>query len=1676
MCKQVLLLFNVLLFGQVIFAANVYWDNGCSDNKWSTAENWDGNSLPTSVDQVQINLPNSVCVLDTNETGGQAITVGYTTYPCYMEINSGAVLNFSQTWGLNIGWTSAATGYVTMNGGQIGNSSVKPTIKIGNAGKGSLTLNGGTIIGGALQVPSGSNTYIATHKGNLTVNGGTIYANSIWMNSKGLIDVREGSIVLDGNNVSTINDYIDNGWIIGYTDFGSVEVDYNSTSNKTVIRATLEDETVNWDDGGSGSNWTNAGNWDPNIVPIQFSQSLINKANSTCLVDSEITGGKCIVVGQNTGPCYLDVNSGAEITFTENWGLNIGWTSAAYGYVTMNGGNIGNSGPCPTVKIGNAGSGTLTINGGTINAGALQVPSGSNTYFSTHSGTLNLNGGTINATSIWMNSKGNIDIEDGVLKLLGDVREQVYGYIDEPNGWITAYDGLGGLVVDYNSNSDQTVLSAYLGAAEVKWDDDAIGDNNWTTAINWNTNQVPTGNGSVEIDVANSNCLLNDAARAKVITVGKVYGPCYLQINSGASLNFSQTWGLNIGWTSTASGYVTMNGGTIGSSGNNPNVKIGNAGSGTLTMNGGVINAGCLQIPSGSNTYIATHSGKLYLNAGTITAKTVWMNEKGLIDIKEGILIIDGYFDEIEDYIKNGWIKSYGGRGDVIVDYNRTEDYTIVTSDVDLNIAWNPKPADCSWFVSTSPMLTWAPGDRVANVNGHRVYWGTNWADVNSADTSSDEYKGSQDSNSYNLTNLNMATTYYWRIDEVNGVNVWKGDVWEFTTESYEALCPSPVSGVDGVFPDITLTWVPGTYISDTNGHRVYWGTNWADVNSADTSSDEYKGSQDSNSYNLTNLDVATTYYWRIDEVNGVNIWKGDVWEFTTKPKYNLMSSDGGFEDINLSCSWWQPPVFEDDFENSNFDKWTDGGSTDWDVTTNQYVSTGHSGHAGPYDTYLITDNVDTSNAKAVRISFWYRDNNLDDDDNVYVQLYDGANYDCIPMYYPNNNNINWTLPDYFELANTSPENTWQYFRMTLYNSGEDAQYFHSNFRIKFEGTSIDVDENLWIDDVMIETNPDIISDDSYTGDCCVRLDSNGEYCRYDGGGEWISGKTYIISVKAKASNISGGLVNIYINDVNQIAINSNTSGWQEISFQYTADANRLFCGDILAQYSGTGGEVLLDDWLVQQVYDSNMVVKQFYGRVATADYLRNPSRGFRYQYSYHDYTTPLSINWNEPYSPEIELPLGLPTALSAQYLDDFYNADLSSARLSRIEEMFDNLYNYSMDDLLIFSYRWYSAQPCPTLNQILKHIDQLGPLLADNNDVLFALEAGFIGLWGEWYYTSGELNSYSAKSQVVAAELDILEHLDRKLIIRYPYAKIAVLEDSNVSGTFAEVNETTAHTAVPCAMIGYYDAGFLAAPTDGGTCTDAPYYCNPGSEKFDYMTRESFYVPVEAEMYCSQEGINGLSAAERLRLQHFTLLSLSHAYDYSIKDWQSQYISIEDLLKSKLPVSDSYFYDEKGNEYQRTIFDYINDHLGYRIEIQQAVYLATFCTSDILTVEIDLINRGFAPCVNPRPVYVALVNANNTIYKFKDSNIDVRMWQPYRKEKVGVMVGNDFHPQVHKVCISEALPTEISPGIYKLGLYMPNESSVRVSADPNYAIRVANYNVEWENGVNIIGQVRIIE
>jgi len=277
-------------------------------------------------------------------------------------------------------------------------------------------------------------------------------------------------------------------------------------------------------------------------------------------------------------------------------------------------------------------------------------------------------------------------------------------------------------------------------------------------------------------------------------------------------------------------------------------------------------------------------SATLLLHGGTVRARDIEFQSGGLIDLAgTGRIILDGNdVGNVDGWVSSGYLTADGGLGELFATYDTDANVTIITAS---NIrAWAPQPQNSQENLCPGAALTWKPGANAASTQGHDVYVGTNYDDVVNAGTStSGIYKGRQDGNSY-APSLVMGQTYYWRVDEVNGVDVWEGAIWKFSTNDGTAFDPNAADRATGVPIDGILAWSPGC-LAET--HNVYFGTDFNDVNEATTATAEvFKGNQSGISYDPDgDLEYLTNYYWRIDEVGsgGSPMWRGDVWSFRSQ-------------------------------------------------------------------------------------------------------------------------------------------------------------------------------------------------------------------------------------------------------------------------------------------------------------------------------------------------------------------------------------------------------------------------------------------------------------------------------------------------------------------------------------------------------------------------------------------------------------------------------------------------------------------------------------------------------------------------------------------------------------------------------------------------------------------------
>lgn len=431
-------------------------------------------------------------------------------------------------------------------------------------------------------------------------------------------------------------------------------------------------------------------------------------------------------------------------------------------------------------------------------------------------------------------------------------------------------------------------------------------------------------------------------------------------------------------------------------------------------------------------------------------------------------------------------------------------------------------------------------------------------------------------------------------------------------------------------------------------------------------------------------------------------------------------------------------------------------------------------------------------------------------------------------------------------------------------------------------------------------------------------------------------------------------------------------------------------------------------------------------------------------------------------------------------YLTYLTDKKLSDTEFQTMQVYFDRLRQLGKKTVLRFAYEkdFVRQEPVgPTLKEALAHLDQLKPFLHKNRDLILVVQAGVIGAWGEWHSSiQGLENSEETKAAVLEKLLSVVP-VERNVQVRLP-------EFKNLLKDKPELYK----------RLSFHDDFIVIRPDRW----DADMH--EGTVKFDQIVRESPYLVVDGELpwgFWSVGAdpdspsagwiIDGMQTARRLFLQHYTSLSIIHNYkeqhpnnrfdennppEYSMIVWKKTMITEDSLRQHHMPVSDSYFQKQDGTKVQRNMFDYIRDHLGYRIELQSLQLPEKLQSGKENQLKLGLVNRGFATVFGEHPVYFVLIDDKGKVSEFL-TEANPLDWQPFQPGDTA------YTPLVHSVNQSLQLQGSMPAGEYRLGLWIP-DGSERLKYNPRYALRCANGNTTWwvsedgKYGVNVLTTVEV--
>jgi hypothetical protein len=262
--RLIYLISFVLVLSQVgnVQAQTATWTNATGDHNWFTPGNW--SEFPTDAHWAKVrNGPPGPTIANEGAVASR-VHVGYDDGSA-LTVDGGTLVVSGDD--LVVGRYDGMSATLNMISGTITVSA--RDFDMAREGTGTLNMTGGTInIARDLSIPenSGNTAYVNMAGGTIIISddldmtdtgglmnldGGTIIVNDdLQMDATGgTMNVTAGTLIINANALSTVQGYIDNGWITAYDANGTVYVDYDATEDKTTVYA-IHDLNPNPADGG----------------------------------------------------------------------------------------------------------------------------------------------------------------------------------------------------------------------------------------------------------------------------------------------------------------------------------------------------------------------------------------------------------------------------------------------------------------------------------------------------------------------------------------------------------------------------------------------------------------------------------------------------------------------------------------------------------------------------------------------------------------------------------------------------------------------------------------------------------------------------------------------------------------------------------------------------------------------------------------------------------------------------------------------------------------------------------------------------------------------------------------------------------------------------------------------------------------------------------------------------------------------------------------------------------------------------------------------------------------------------------------------------------------------------------------------------------------------------------
>ena len=396
----------------------------------------------------------------------------------------------------------------------------------------------------------------------------------------------------------------------------------------------------------------------------------------------------------------------------------------------------------------------------------------------------------------------------------------------------------------------------------------------------------------------------------------------------------------------------------------------------------------------------------------------------------------------------------------------------------------------------------------------------------------------------------------------------------------------------------------------------------------------------------------------------------------------------------------------------------------------------------------------------------------------------------------------------------------------------------------------------------------------------------------------------------------------------------------------------------------------------------------------ASDEIFPNPERGF---------CTQLSRNYSEDIVNSLRA--GNITVVQRIWLlENFIGTLISDSYLQNIHNDMNIARKAGVKLVVRFSYTSRQTGKDAPLDIIKMHLDQLKPVLEANYDVIAYVEAGLIGAWGEWYYSTNNLNNTENRRVVLFKLLSVLPK-ERMVVVRTPEYKMDIF---NLSVT-DWISPDSAFTGSYRTRTGAHNDCFLAGADDMGTYSPVRM-----DQERRFLNMDNLFVPMGGEtcrVYAPKSECP--SAVNEMAYLHFSVLNR----DYNKK------------------VLDSW-----------TCMDEVKRRLGYRFRMVNSRIPESIAPGRTLNVQVTIKNDGFASPYNKRRCDLILRNNLNGRQYRVPTGYDPRFWLPDSTVTLNVKAG---------------IPSGMPVGNYEVLLHL-GDPVPALTGSPEYSIRFANEGV-WE-------------